>query len=45
LLLRERGGLLSAEEQMLVAETPDSQLARAVDALRGLIIYNRYARE
>jgi carboxyl-terminal processing protease len=45
LLLRERGGLLSAEEQKLVEETPDSQLARAIDALRGLIIYNRYARE
>lgn len=43
LLLRQRGGLLTAEEQKLVEETPDTQLNRAVDALRGLIIYNRYA--
>jgi carboxyl-terminal processing protease len=45
LLLRQRGGLLTAEEQKLVQETPDTQLNRAVDALHGLIIYNRYARE
>jgi carboxyl-terminal processing protease len=45
LLLRQRGGLLTAEEQKLVRETPDTQLDRATDALRGLIIYNRYARE
>jgi carboxyl-terminal processing protease len=45
LLLRQRGGLLSADEQKLLQETPDTQLERAVDALRGLIIYNRYARE
>src|ERR1700675_873368 len=43
LLLRQRGGLLTAEEQKLVRETPDAQLERAVDALRGLIIYDRYA--
>jgi len=43
LLLRQRGGLLTPEEQKLVQETPDTQLNRAVDALRGLIIYNRYA--
>jgi carboxyl-terminal processing protease len=43
LLLRQRGGLLTPEEQKLVEETPDSQLNRAVDALRGLIIYDRYA--
>jgi carboxyl-terminal processing protease len=41
LLLRQRGGLLTPEEQKLVQETPDTQLDRAVDALRGLIIYNR----
>jgi carboxyl-terminal processing protease len=45
LLLRQRGGLLTAEEQKLVRETSDTQLERATDALRGLIIYNRYARE
>jgi hypothetical protein len=32
---------LTPEEQKLVQETPDTQLDRAVDALRGLIIYNR----
>jgi carboxyl-terminal processing protease len=41
LLLRQRGGLLTAEEQKLVQETPDTQLGRAVDALRGVIIYGR----
>jgi len=45
LLLRQRGGLWSAEEQKLVQETADTQLARAIDALRGLIIYSRYAKE
>ncbi len=45
LLLRQRGGLWSAEEQKLVQETPDIQLARAIDALRGLIIYTRNVRE
>ena len=43
LLLRQRGGLWTPEEQKLVQETPDTQLDRAVDALRGLLIYNRYA--
>src|SRR6478672_3163471 len=45
LLLRQRGGLLTPEEQKLVREEPDTQLARAIDALRGLIIYTRYAKE
>jgi carboxyl-terminal processing protease len=43
LLLRQRGGLLTAEEQKLVRETPDAQLERAVDALHSLIIYRQYA--
>jgi carboxyl-terminal processing protease len=45
LLLRQRGGLYTPEEQKLVQDTPDTQLARAVDALRSLIIYKRYAKE
>src|SRR5271169_2367071 len=45
LLLRQRGGLLTAEEQKLVRETPDAQLERAVDALHSLIIYRQYANE
>ena len=43
LLLRERGGLLTPEEQRLVRDEPDTQLQRAIDALRGLLIYQRYA--
>jgi carboxyl-terminal processing protease len=43
LLLRQRGGLLTPEEQNLVREEPDAQLQRAIDALRGLLIYQRYA--
>jgi carboxyl-terminal processing protease len=45
LLLRQRGGLYTPEEQKLVKDTPDTQLDRAVDALRSLIIYERYAKE
>jgi carboxyl-terminal processing protease len=44
LLLRQRGGLFTPEEQKLVRETPDSQLERAVDALRSLIIYKQFAK-
>ena len=45
LLLRQRGGLLTPEEQKLVQDKPDTQLQRAEDALRGLIVYNRSARQ
>jgi carboxyl-terminal processing protease len=45
LLLRQRGGLYTPEERKLVQDTPDTQLGRAVDALRSLIIYKRYAKE
>jgi len=45
LLLRQRGGLFTSEEQKLVQETPDTQLDRAVDALRGLIIYKQFAKQ
>jgi carboxyl-terminal processing protease len=44
LLLRQRGGLYTPEEQKLVQETPDTQLDRAVDALRSLIIYKQNAK-
>jgi carboxyl-terminal processing protease len=43
LLLRQRGGLLTPEEQRLVRDEPDTQLQRAIDALRGLLIYQKYA--
>src|ERR1700736_5429542 len=43
LLLRQRGGLLTPEEQNLVREESDTQLQRAIDALRGLLIYQKYA--
>ena len=45
LVLRQRGGLLTPEEQKLVRESSDTQLARAVDVLRGLIIYRQYAKQ
>jgi carboxyl-terminal processing protease len=45
LALRQRGGLLTPEEQKLVRESSDTQLSRAVDALRGLIIYRQYAKQ
>ena len=45
LALRQRGGLLTPEEQKLVRESSDTQLGRAVDALRGLIIYRQYAKQ
>src|ERR1700730_1143581 len=43
LLLRQRGGLLTPEEQNLVREESDSQLQREIDAWRGLLIYQKYA--
>jgi carboxyl-terminal processing protease len=43
LLLRQRGGLFTPEEQKLVKETPDTQLERAVDALRSFILYKQFA--
>jgi carboxyl-terminal processing protease len=42
LLLRQRGGLFTPEEQKLVKETPDTQLERAVDALRSFILYKQF---
>jgi carboxyl-terminal processing protease len=41
LLLRHRDGLLSAEEQKFVNDQKDPQLDRAVDALKGAMIYNQ----
>jgi carboxyl-terminal processing protease len=41
LLLRHRDGLLSPSEQAFVNEQKDPQLDRAVDALKGAMIYNQ----
>jgi carboxyl-terminal processing protease len=41
LALRQRGGLLTPEEQRLVKESPDNPLRRAADALHGLIVFTR----
>jgi len=41
LLLRRRDGPLSPDEQKIVSEQKDPQLDRAVDALKGVIIYNQ----
>jgi carboxyl-terminal processing protease len=41
LLLRHRDGLLSPDEQKFVNEQKDPQLDRAVDALKGAMIYNQ----
>jgi carboxyl-terminal processing protease len=41
LLLRHRDGLLSPGEQTFVNEQKDPQLDRAVDALKGAMIYNQ----
>ncbi len=41
LLLRHRDGLLNPAEQMLVNDQKDPQLDRAVDALKGAMIYNQ----
>jgi len=41
LLLRRRDGPLSPDEQKIVNEQKDSQLDRAVDALKGVMIYNQ----
>src|ERR1700674_2139198 len=40
LLLRHRDGLLSPDEQKFVNDQKDPQMDRAVDALKGAIIYN-----
>ena len=39
LLLRQRGSFLNTAEKELVAHQKDEQLDRAVDALKGLLIY------
>ena len=41
LLLRHRDGLLSPDEQRFVNDQKDPQLDRAVDALKGAMIYNQ----
>jgi carboxyl-terminal processing protease len=41
LLLRRRDGTLSPDEQKFVNEQRDPQLDRAVDALKGVMIYNQ----
>ena len=41
LLLRHRDGLLSPDEQKFVNDQKDPQLDRAVDALKGAMIYNQ----
>jgi len=41
LLLRHRDGLLSPDEQIFVNDQKDPQLDRAVDALKGAMIYNQ----
>jgi carboxyl-terminal processing protease len=41
LLLRHRDGLLSSDEQKFVNDQKDPQLDRAVDALKGAMIYNQ----
>src|ERR1700736_2710461 len=41
LLLRRRDGPLSPDEQKIVNEQKDPQLDRAVDALKGAMIYNQ----
>ena len=41
LLLRHRDGLLSPDEQRFVNDQKDPQLDRAVDALKGVMIYNQ----
>jgi len=41
LLLRHRDGLLSPEEQKFVDDQKDPQLDRALDALKGAMIYNQ----
>jgi carboxyl-terminal processing protease len=41
LLLRHRDGLLSPDEQKFVNDQKDPQLDRAIDALKGAMIYNQ----
>ncbi len=41
LLLRHRDGLLSSDEQRFVDDQKDPQLDRALDALKGAMIYNQ----
>jgi carboxyl-terminal processing protease len=45
LILRRRDGALSAQEQAFVAEQKDPQLDRAIDALKGAMIYNQNAKK
>lgn len=41
LVLRHRDGLLSPDEQKFVSDQKDPQLDRAIDALKGAMIYNQ----
>jgi carboxyl-terminal processing protease len=41
LILKRRDAPLSADEQKFVAEQRDTQLDRAIDALKGVMIYNQ----
>jgi len=41
LLLRRKEGVLSAEDQKLVSTQRDSQLDRAVDAVKSVMIYTK----
>ncbi|HYY31269.1 MAG TPA: S41 family peptidase [Chthoniobacterales bacterium] len=45
LILRHRDGVLSQDEQAFVAEQKDPQLDRAIDALKGAMIYNQNAKK
>jgi carboxyl-terminal processing protease len=45
LLLRHRDGLLSPDEQKFVNDQKDSQLDRAIDALKGAMLYNQNAKQ
>jgi carboxyl-terminal processing protease len=45
LILRHRDGALSQDEQAFVAEQKDPQLDRAIDALKGAMIYNQNAKK
>jgi carboxyl-terminal processing protease len=45
LILRRRDGALSRDEQAFVAEQKDPQLDRAIDALKGAMIYNQNAKK
>jgi carboxyl-terminal processing protease len=45
LILRRRDGALSRDEQAFVAEQKDPQFDRAIDALKGAMIYNQNAKK